>query len=235
MKIQVQVYDPAVDDAPHVVKGEIEHRDKMTALEALMDFSNQVAYVNFEYSCKQRFCGRCSMMVDGQPCLACVTPIDDGPHVFEPLEGFPIIRDLIVDRTGFDDKISNTINRVRVEDCTEEESRSCDFPADTKERIYSMNWCCRCGVCDAGCPVKKANPDEYVGPAQMLATAFRYLDPYDQGDRVLEAVNNGLFRCMMCGTCDSVCAQDDIKHVEMWQILRDAAKERGLVPSYAKE
>ena len=234
MRIAVSKYDPTTDAAPRLVEGDVEHHEMMSVLEALVDFSNTVEHVNFEYSCKERQCGRCGVMFDGTPCLACVTPIDDGEHTIEPLAGFPVLRDLVVDRGAYDDNVTAAMNRIRIEDCTSEESQAVDFPADVRERIYSMEWCCRCGVCDAGCPAKRDYPDEFAGPAVMLALGYRHLDPFDQGDRVLEAVNAGLFRCYMCGNCDNVCPQDDIAHVELWQTLRDAAGERGLVPRYAQ-
>jgi heterodisulfide reductase subunit C len=68
----------------------------------------------------------------------------------------------------------------------------------------------------------------------MIAIAYRFLDPLDQGDRVMEAVSNGMYRCIMCGKCDELCVQQDIDHLELWRTLRDAAAKRGIVPSYAK-
>lgn len=234
MKINVQKYDPTVDPAPYMVSGEIEHTEMMSALEALVTFSTTVEHINFEYSCKERMCGRCGIMLDNKPCLACVTPIDDSEHTFTPLKGFPVYRDLIVNRTAYDNRISAVTSRIRIEDYNETQTAAIEFPAKIREDVYAIESCCRCGVCDAGCPAKKQFPDDYVGPGAMTALAYRYLDPFDQGDRVLEAVNNGMFRCLMCGQCDQNCAQQDIHHVELWQMLRDAAKERGLVPSYAK-
>ena len=106
--------------------------------------------------------------------------------------------------------------------------------AQNSELIYDMSNCTRCGICQAACPVYAANPDSYAGPAAMLATAYRDIDPYDQGDRVLEAVSSGLYRCIMCGKCDEVCPRVEIGHVAAWQSLRDKAEERGLKPSYAE-
>lgn len=41
-----------------------------------------------------------------------------------------------------------------------------------------------------GCPARAINPD-YIGPSHMLAVAFRHFDPYDQADRIVEAVQGG--------------------------------------------
>lgn len=234
MKLTIQKYDPTVDAAPYNVTGEIEYKDHMSALEALVNFDNEVEHINFEYACKERMCGRCGIMLDGKPCLACVTPIDDAAHTIEPLAGHPVFRDLIVDRTAFDNKITNVTNRIRIEDYSEEGIRTADFPKKIRDLVYAIESCCRCGVCDAGCPAKQQYPDEYVGPAAMTALAYRHLDPFDQGDRVLEAVSKGMYHCIMCGQCDQNCAQQDIPHVELWKMLREEAEKRDIVPSYAK-
>ena len=105
---------------------------------------------------------------------------------------------------------------------------------ETAETLWNNTNCMRCGMCNAACPVFQAMPDKYVGPAFMLATYYRHLDPYDQSDRVLEAVSNGLYRCIQCGMCDTVCQRYEIDHASAWKALRKAAEERGLVPKYAK-
>jgi succinate dehydrogenase/fumarate reductase-like Fe-S protein len=70
---------------------------------------------------------------------------------------------------------------------------------------------------------------EYIGPSHMLAVAFRHFDPYDQADRIIEAVQGGLWDCTMCGNCTAHCNQLEIDHLTIWQKLRDAATERGFV------
>ena len=44
---------------------------------------------------------------------------------------------------------------------------------------------------------------------------------------MLEAVQGGLWSCIMCGQCTEVCNQAEIDHVGLWTILRDAAVQRG--------
>ena len=150
MKISIQKYDPSVDESPYVVDYDIPWHESMTLLEALTAVNDEEAPVVFDFSCRGRDCGRCAMALNGTPCLACVT---------------------LVDEQG----------------------------------------------------LKK-----FAGPTQMIATALRFYDPYDQGDRVLEAVQNGLFNCIQCGTCDEVCKALEIDHLATWADLRAAAEERGL-------
>lgn len=234
MKITVYKYDPAVDAAPYYVSGDVEYREKMTALEALTEFHENIEAVNFDYSCACRLCGRCMMMLNDQPVLICVTPIENKDYTFEPLKGYPVIRDLVVDKTTLDNQLSGIYDRVRIEPFTEETIVPKDYNPEVRDRLYKTEFCCRCGVCNAGCPAVISFPDEYIGPAGMLAIAYRHLDPLDQGDRVMEAVNSGLYRCIMCGRCDVLCAQQDIEHLAAWRILREIAEKRGIKPSYAK-
>jgi succinate dehydrogenase/fumarate reductase iron-sulfur protein len=233
MKISVVKFDPSRDPEPYTITGEVPFREKMTALEALLEFSNTVEHVNFDYSCACRLCGRCTMMLDDVPVFACVVPLTDSDHTFAPLKGFPVIRDLVVDKDSLDNQLSRLYDRVRIEPFNEETVIPTNYDSATKDPLYHIEFCCRCGVCNVTCPSKALYPEEYVGPAAQLATAYRFLDPLDTGDRVMEAVNNGLYRCILCGRCDEVCVQQDIKHVEAWQMLRKAAAERGIVPSYA--
>ena len=64
----------------------------------------------------------------------------------------------------------------------------------------------------------------------MIAIANRFYDPYDQGDRVVEAVQNGLWECIECGMCDTVCKALEIDHLSVWKDLREAAESAGLNP-----
>ena len=76
----------------------------------------------------------------------------------------------------------------------------------------------------------QATPGSFVGPAGMVAIASRYYDDLDGADRVLQAVQEGLFNCLMCGKCDEVCSALEIDHLGIWAELRAEAQERGIAP-----
>ena len=96
MKISVQKYNPSVDAEPYFGTYEIEHTAHMTLLEALVVINDTIEPIAFDYSCRGRVCGRCAMTLNGTPCLACVTLVEDaGKNEVTPLKHFPVVRDLI--------------------------------------------------------------------------------------------------------------------------------------------
>lgn len=236
MLLTVYKFDPAVDVEPHYVQGEVPFQEHMTGLHALMYFDENIEHVNYDHSCRARACGRCAMMLNGEPTLMCTHFLEDRDYTIEPLRGFRVIRDLIVDKGPLDTQLTGVYNRIRVEpfDAQTIAIDMSNYDNDTMMLLYGLEYCCRCGVCDAACPVLAEMPEEYAGPATMLALAYRHLDPLDSGDRVMEAVSKGLYRCIQCGKCDEVCASSDIRHLDAWKILRAAAEERGLKPSYVE-
>ena len=226
MKITVKRYNPSVDAAPYYADYEVDYWDKMTVLEAINWINDNCERLAFDYNCRGRECGRCAVMLDGTPVLGCITMLTDGDHVIEPQAGFPVLRDLVVDKSGPHNRLAMRYNRVRDAPITEQEAMT--YNMDAYETINGLEWCCRCHNCQVVCPVFNERPGEYVGPAMMVATALRFYDPYDKGDRVLEAVEGGLWNCIMCGRCTEACDQAEIDHLAIWQELRDAATERGL-------
>lgn len=174
------------------------------------------------------------MALNGTPCLACVTLVEEnGKNDVTPLPGFPVVRDLIVDKAKITDKVSKILARQRAFDMSLDEVKA---PVDPEvyKKLEPLEYCARCGVCMAACPVVQASGTKsYIGPTGMIAIANRFYDPYDQGDRVVEAVQNGLWNCTECGTCDTVCKALEIDHLSVWKDLRAAAEAAGLKPADA--
>lgn len=229
MKVQIQKYDPSVDNAPYINEYEVAYHNNMTVLEALVAVNDEVEPIVFDYSCRGRTCGRCAMSLNGTPCLACVTLVEeDGENLIQPLPGFAIVRDLIVDKTPMTNRIADIMVRQRAFPLELEEIQAPVDPV-TYAKIDPLEHCARCGVCEAACPVvQEMGVKNYIGPAGMIAIGLRFYDPFDQGDRVVQAVQNGLWNCIQCGTCDAVCKALEIDHLSVWEDLRAAATERGL-------
>ena len=87
MKIRISKFDPAVDAEPYYITYDVPFKEKMTLLEAIVYVHENNEAVNYDYSCHGRMCGRCAVMLDGIPSLACSTPIIDSSHTIEPLKG----------------------------------------------------------------------------------------------------------------------------------------------------
>lgn len=227
MNVKVRKYDPTVDKEPYYKTYEVPITEYMTVLEALVYIDENLEPLAFDYSCRGRTCGRCSVMLNGVPCTACTKAIQDTDNVVEPLAGVPVVRDLVVDKSAMQDRIGRIAVRVRPEELTWPEIQA---PLDKAvyDRLNTTERCARCLVCNAACPARIESPERYIGPAGMVTIARRFFDPYDQGDRVAQAVQEGLWNCIMCGKCDEVCPAQDIKHIEMWNELRQAATARGL-------
>ncbi len=227
MKLIVKRYDPSVDAAPYDAEYEVPRDDEyMTLLQALVYVHENLEPLAFDFSCRGRMCGRCAMMMDGKPVLACVEPIDEGTHIVEPLAGMPVVKDLVVDRSKVQAEIARTYKRVRIQPLTADDIQQ--YNMEDADELFGITYCARCQACTAGCPARAIVP-EYIGPSHMLAVAFRHFDPYDQADRLVEAVQGGLWSCTMCGTCTSLCNQLEIDHLKIWQKLRDDATARGLI------
>jgi fumarate reductase iron-sulfur subunit/fumarate reductase (CoM/CoB) subunit B len=232
MNITVQKFDPSVDTSSYLETYEVPYKKYITTLETIVYIHENHEPLAFEYSCRGRQCGRCAIMLDDVPSLACVATLDDTDHTIAPLTGFPVIRDLTVDRHALHENLSRLRKRIRTADITVDDILETVDPA-AYGKVDPLEWCARCGICNASCPALniEGGKSQYIGPAGMIAIAHRYYDPYDQGDRILQAVSEGMYHCIMCGKCDEVCNSLEVKHIATWTELRDAAAKAGYAPA----
>ncbi|MEO9307769.1 fumarate reductase (anaerobic), Fe-S subunit [Nitrosotalea sinensis] len=183
-----------------------------TVLEAILyvkqHFDHSVAV---RYSCRQASCGSCGMKINGKPALACYTKISElnsNVITVEPMNNFPIIRDLAVD---FKQLISNhkKIKPFIIREDSEITPGSKEFiqkPEDL-EKFLQFSYCIKCGLCNSACPTM-ATDTSFIGP-QGLAQAYRYVaDNRDKGkDDRLKVIDDshGIWRCHFAGSCSHVC------------------------------
>jgi len=106
INIKVLRYQPPQDKAPHIETYSVDKKEKMKVLDAL-NYINQhhQAGIAYRSSCRAGQCGSCALKVNGEMALACKKEINDGDKI-EPLD-FPVIKDLVVDRSEIDGKIKD--------------------------------------------------------------------------------------------------------------------------------
>lgn len=231
-------FDPSADEAPHYETYEVpwieDESNIVSALQVLDYIDKNIEPIAYDSSCFSSICGRCAMLIDGKPGLACVTPLMPGEHTLEPLRGFPVLRDLMVDTSkGYDQFVDSKMENQTVEEIAWYQPFDYDFYWEVLDRL---NTCRECMCCYAACPAlnEEGKWGLFVGPGAMMQIGMRYLDGRDQSDRILQAVTSGLFQCTMCGECAEVCSSH-IDILGVMQLMRTAAEQRGMKPSNAAE
>ena len=98
-------YRPEEEDEPTFEEYEVPCRKDWVVLDGLNYIKDQLdGTLSYRWSCRMGICGSCGMTVNGEPKLTCETFLTDyapGPLRLEPLQNFPVIRDLIVEMTDF--------------------------------------------------------------------------------------------------------------------------------------
>lgn len=160
----------------------------------------RVAPVAFESACRGDGCGACVLLVNGQVRLACRTALvapKRGVIRIEPLSKLPVVRDLIVDRSGLDRALADVRAWLAP-----------DSPPASSEVAAALDACSRCGACLEACPEWGAG-SLFVGAA-VLAEVHR-LDQVDpeharERERALMAPG-GIADCAGAKNCVEVCPE----------------------------
>jgi succinate dehydrogenase / fumarate reductase iron-sulfur subunit len=210
--LRIARYNPEHDDSSKFMEFTIPYERWTTVLEAILEVKKHLDHsVAVRYSCRQATCGSCGMMINGKPRLACFTKIielNSDVVTVEPMNNFPIIRDLAVKF----ERLFDTHHKIKpylIRDDTDLVSDEREFlqsPEEVEQYIQFAN-CIKCGLCNSACPTM-ATDSSFVGP-QALAQAYRYVaDSRDKGkDSRLKIIDesHGIWRCHFAGSCSQVC------------------------------
>jgi len=124
--------------------------------------------VEFDYDCREGICGSCNMVINGRAhgpklktaaCQLHMRTYNDGDTiVIEPprAAAFPIIRDLVVDRSAFD-RIIEAGGYVSVKTGAAPEANLIPVEQDTSNDSFDYATCIGCGACVAACPNSSAS------------------------------------------------------------------------------
>ncbi len=119
--------------------------------------------IAFDHDCREGICGSCGLMINGQAhgpkkatttCQLHMRSFKDGDSVYiEPwrAKAFPVIKDLVVDRSAFD-RIIQAGGYVSVSTGNAPDANSVPIPKNNAERAMDAASCIGCGACVASCP-----------------------------------------------------------------------------------
>ena len=209
LTLRIKRFDPERKPPQWIDVFYLEPRKGMNLLEALFRIQDeQDGTLSFRYSCRGAVCGSCAVKVNGRAVLACRTHVEDllaKPAFVEPLNYFPVIRDLIVDLSAFFDHYREIEPFLH----TRTVPSGREYLMDEKKRkeIDTYINCILCGICLGVCPAFERD-GRYLGPA-ILAKAYRFLiDPRDHRSKeILKEVDGqtGVWGCNTVFNCVKFC------------------------------
>lgn len=172
IRIKVRRQDNS-ESLPYWQEFEIPYQKGHNVLSAMMeirknpvDISGKKAKpVVWDSSCLEEVCGACSMVINGKARQACTALIDnlEQPITIEPMDKFPIIRDLVVDRSRMFDNLKKIKAWVDIDGSYDLGPGPRIDPEVALSR-YTMSTCMSCGVCLQVCPQVSVT-NKFVGAA----------------------------------------------------------------------
>ena len=173
--------------------------------------------IAFDSDCREGICGMCSLVINGIPhgpqraattCQLYMRNFKDGDTIrIEPWRArpFPVIKDLVVDRSAFD-RIQQSGGYISVRTGSAPEANTLPIPKDDAERAMDAAACIGCGACVAGCP--NASAMLFVG-AKVSHLALLPQGQPERIRRVLAMVRQmdaeGFGNCSNHYECEAVC------------------------------
>lgn len=174
--------------------------------------------VAFDHDCREGICGSCSLYINGEAhgpdrmvttCQLHMRKFKDGDTIYiEPFRAtaFPVIKDLVVDRSSFD-RIQQAGGYVSVSTSgNTQDANALPIPKDDADASFDAATCIGCGACVASC--KNASAMLFVS-AKVSQFAHLPQGKVEAKDRVLNMVaqmdKEGFGNCTNTGACEVEC------------------------------
>ena len=197
----------------------------MSFLEMLDQLNEQLVQqkktpIAFDHDCREGICGSCSLVINGNPhgphkgsavCQLHLRSFKDQEEIWiEPFraKSFPVIQDLIVDRTSFD-RIIQSGGYISVNTGSASEAHSVPVEKKQADEAFSNSACIGCGACVAVC--KNASASLFVA-AKVSHLALVPQGQVEKKTRVLNMVQQmekeGFGACTNTGACSRACPKE---------------------------
>ncbi|EZH66791.1 succinate dehydrogenase [Bacillaceae bacterium JMAK1] len=205
------------DASPYTEEFEIPHRENMNVISALMEIRRNPVTVDgkdsapvvWDMNCLEEVCGACSMVINGKPRQSCTALVDqlDQPIRLEPMKTFPVVRDLVVDRSRMFDSLKKVKAWIPI-DGTYDLGPGPRMAENKRQWAYELSKCMTCGVCLEACPNVNSKSD-FIGPAPVSQVRLFNAHPTGEMNREdrLNALmgDGGLSNCGNSQNCVQAC------------------------------
>jgi succinate dehydrogenase / fumarate reductase iron-sulfur subunit len=226
MRIKLKIWRQKGNENPGYFEDHaVTANEDMSFLEMLDVLNEQLLAagkegVAFDHDCREGICGACSMVINGYAhghrkgtttCQLHMREFSDGDEiVVEPWRAkpFPIIRDLVVDRSAFD-RIQQAGGYVSVNTGSAPEANSIPVGKRAADEAFDYAACIGCGACVAACP--NASAMLFVG-SKVSHLAMLPQGQVERESRVRNMIAQmdaeGFGGCTNHGECSAACPKE---------------------------
>ncbi len=210
-QFKIKRFNPEKDPQPFW--GEYTAQVELT--DRVLDGLNYIKWnidgsLTYRRSCAHGICGSDAVAINGRNRLACKFLMKEALKesrviTVEPLRGFPVVKDLVVDMEGFFAKF-RSVKPYLINGDPEPSRERLQSPAQ-RERFDDTTKCILCAACTTACPTFWADK-EYVGPAAIVQAHRFIFDSRDQGAEERLAILSdagGVFTCRSIFNCVDAC------------------------------
>lgn len=255
MKFALRIWRQSGSDAPgHMVAYAVDNVSPDMSFLEMLDVLNEdlIAQgeepVSFDHDCREGICGSCGVVINGRAhgpeqtttCQLYMRTFSDGDVIdIEPwrAKAFPVIKDLVVNRSAFD-RIIQSGGYITAPTGSAPEANATPVPKPAADLAFQNATCIGCGACVAACPNGSA----------MLFTAAKvaHLNTLPQGQperesrvrRMVEAMDEESFGgCTNTGECAVACPKgirlESIANLNR-EYLRSRRRHAGTVPGSSR-
>jgi succinate dehydrogenase / fumarate reductase iron-sulfur subunit len=175
--------------------------------------------VAFDHDCREGICGSCSMMINGRAhgpetgtatCQLHLRKFNDGDHVtVEPwrARAFPVLRDLVVDRSALD-RIIEAGGYITAPTGSAPDGNLILVPKEASDAAMDAAACIGCGACVAACPNGAAQLFTAAKVAHLGLLPQGQPERYSRVQAMVDEMERWFGSCTLHGECEKACPKE---------------------------
>jgi succinate dehydrogenase / fumarate reductase, iron-sulfur subunit len=185
--------------------------------------------IAWDSNCLEEVCGACTMLVNGRVRQACSTLVEKtaagaSSMTIEPMTKFPVVRDLIVDRSRMFEGLKRVKAWIQL-DGSYDLGPGPRYSQEEWADRYALSRCFTCGSCLEVCPQVNA-ASKYIGPAAISQARLMNLHPTGKlvaSERIETLMGEGgVFDCGNSQNCVRVCPKEVPLTTSLAEMMRSA-------------
>ena len=219
-----------------------EHSSFLEMMDVLNEklIANNIEPIAFDHDCREGICGMCSMVINGRPhgplrgTTTCQLHMwhfnNNDTIVIEPwrARAFPVVKDLVVDRSSFD-RIIQAGGYVSINTGSAPDGNSIPISKEVAEHAFDAAACIGCGACVAVC--KNASASLFTS-AKIAQLSYLPQGQPEREERVVAMVGQmdeeGFGHCTNTGACQAECPKDiSIEYIRRMNVEYHKANIKG--------